>query len=261
MRALREANASSPQPASNSPPRPSFLISKMPVYSKPKRAHPGPPLIPAQSPSQQAEVLLQNEVAMLNHASDTWFDDQQLRKIAASKLFLPTFQQPQPPLQPPQHNFATAAASYFPPTRKRGQASQAPAETKRQTPRVLLPHQFSPAPPAPSVWLPSTSEWQDAYRPAAAAAETIDIGQPPMNYPATLPLPCDEYVPQSPRRSPRVQNAPAIDHRLLFCRQPVRHVIMECQRIMAHGVSISDAEQALRLCGARKLSLARLIHV
>ncbi len=252
MRALREANASSPQPAPNSPspPRPSFLISKMPVDSKPQPAHLGPPLIPATTPPHHAEVTLRNEVAMLNQASETWFDDQELRKIAASKLFLPTLQQQRPPVQPPQQPFAAAAASHFPPIRKRGQASEAPAETNRKSPRVLLPHKFRPPPPTPSVWLPPTSEWQDAYRPSAAAAEPFTIGQAPMNYPATLPLPCDERVPESPRRSPRVQNAPAIDHRLLFCRQQVRQVIMECQCRKVSGVSIQDAEQALQLCGA-----------
>jgi hypothetical protein len=160
--------------------------------------------------------MQRQELAQLMHASNTWLDDAELRKIAASKLD-PASHQHELQQHQQQRLSIFGAVDTHPSTSifshtnvpsaspNKRPASASPVQKKRPT-MQMLPPTSSPPPPAPSLWKPpATAEW---VAPAFYTPETFVVAPAPSDYPI------NQYdrkydpsavvaPPESPRRSPR----------------------------------------------------------
>jgi hypothetical protein len=140
--------------------------------------------------SPDTESADREEVALLLQASNSWFDDRDLRSIAASKVMSPAhhtynFTDPNPRL--PVATFS-----------KRPDAD-VPEQKKRRT-VTLLPPKFSPPPPPLPVWKPPpVANWivPEVYKP-----EAFVVASSPKNYPGTVLHPNDADAVHGVRRLP-----------------------------------------------------------
>ena len=202
MRALQAPSL----PAAAPPPRPktTFLLSKSGGHASEAERERGV--------AEREAAADHQEFALLTQASNTWFDDAQLRRIAASKLAAAAH-------RPNLFSGAPCAVT----TLKKRSFSDVTARSKRQQ---LLPSKFAPPPPAPSYWNPTPSAHSqqpelDYTRRFGALDVAPSLADHPAHqhsvHPAAPPIP-PNLPTLSLRRSPRVLGAcappaaPAVTH-------------------------------------------------
>ncbi len=191
MRALQAPSLPAAKPAPSPAPKTPFLISKSAGHA---------------SEAERDAASDRQEFALLTQASNTWFDDAQLRSIAASKLAAAAH-------RPNLFSGAPCAVT----TLTKRSSSDVTARSKRQQ---LLPSKFAPPPPAPSYWKPTPSaHLQQPELDYTRRFGALDAAPPIADHPAHQHSvhPPDRNVAPNLRRSPRVQGAsaaaaPAVTH-------------------------------------------------
>lgn len=181
--ALHATSRHQPSPK-NSRPITSFLISKM--HSDVAEASP------------DTESAHREEVALLLKASNSWFDDRDLRSIATSKL-----------MSPAHHTFNSTDSNPRLPvaTFSKRPGADVPEQKKRRT-VTLLPPNFSPPPPPLPVWKPSpAANWTvpEVYKP-----ETFVVASSPKSCPGTVLHPDDADAVHGVRQLPVLRDPSAM---------------------------------------------------